>query len=207
MLAHALMNERQREEFAQASWSATSPFPSPALSRFRVNVFVQQQQVGMVIRTIASEIPTFEKLGLPDDAEGNRDDQARASCWSSARTGSGQVDLARGDDRPSQPHVVGSYHHGRGSGRVRAPAKNVAGHPPRGRRRHALLAQRAEEHVAPGAGRHPDRRDSRHGDDGARHRLRRDRASVPRHAARQQREPDARSHHQLLPRGAARRSC
>jgi twitching motility protein PilU len=29
-------------------------------------VFVQQQSVGMVVRTIASEIPTFEKLDLPD---------------------------------------------------------------------------------------------------------------------------------------------
>ncbi len=31
-----------------------------------VNVFVQQQNVGMVIRTIANEIPDFVKLGLPD---------------------------------------------------------------------------------------------------------------------------------------------
>jgi twitching motility protein PilU len=38
----------------------------PNVCRFRVNVFVQQQSVGMVVRTIASEIPTFEKLDLPD---------------------------------------------------------------------------------------------------------------------------------------------
>jgi twitching motility protein PilU len=31
-----------------------------------VNVFVQQQHVGMVIRTIANEIPDFAKLGLPE---------------------------------------------------------------------------------------------------------------------------------------------
>jgi twitching motility protein PilU len=37
----------------------------PGVSRFRVNVHVQQQCVSMVIRTIASEIPSFEKLNLP----------------------------------------------------------------------------------------------------------------------------------------------
>ncbi|MGE5090526.1 MAG: PilT/PilU family type 4a pilus ATPase [Candidatus Levyibacteriota bacterium] len=64
-LAHALMNERQREEFAR-DLECNFAISVPGLSRFRVNVFVQQQQVGMVIRTIASEIPTIEKLGLPD---------------------------------------------------------------------------------------------------------------------------------------------
>ena len=39
------------------------------------------------------------------------------------------------------------------------------------------------------------------------HRLRRDRPPVHGDAARQQRQPGARPHHQLLPRGAARRSC
>jgi twitching motility protein PilU len=65
MFAHALMNERQREEFAR-DLECNFAISLPGVSRFRVNVFVQQQQVGMVIRTIASEIPTFEKLGLPD---------------------------------------------------------------------------------------------------------------------------------------------
>ncbi len=65
MFAQALMNERQREEFAK-DLECNFAISLPGVSRFRVNVFVQQQQVGMVIRTIASEIPTFEKLGLPD---------------------------------------------------------------------------------------------------------------------------------------------
>ena len=64
-LAHALMNERQREEFAR-DLECNFAISVPDVSRFRVNVLVQQQQVGMVIRTIASEIPTVEKLGLPD---------------------------------------------------------------------------------------------------------------------------------------------
>ena len=64
-LACSLMNERQREEFAK-ELECNFALAIPGLSRFRVNVFVQQQNVGMVIRTIASEIPNFEQLGLPE---------------------------------------------------------------------------------------------------------------------------------------------
>ena len=63
-LAHSMMNPRQREEFA-AEMECNFALSIPGVSRFRVNVFVQQQAVGMVIRTIASEIPNFDKLKLP----------------------------------------------------------------------------------------------------------------------------------------------
>ncbi len=63
-LAHAIMNEEQRAEFAK-EFECNFAIFIPGLSRFRVNVFVQQRFVGMVIRTIAAEIPNFEKLGLP----------------------------------------------------------------------------------------------------------------------------------------------
>jgi len=64
-LAYALMNQRQREEFAK-ELECNFAISIPGVSRFRVNVFVQQQHVGMVVRTIANEIPDFAKLGLPD---------------------------------------------------------------------------------------------------------------------------------------------
>jgi len=64
-LANALMNERQREEF-ERDLECNFAMSVPSISRFRVNVFVQQQHVGMVIRTISNEIPTLEKLALPD---------------------------------------------------------------------------------------------------------------------------------------------
>ena len=64
-LAYALMNQRQREEFAK-ELECNFAISLPNVARFRVNVFVQQQHVGMVIRTIANEIPDFVKLGLPD---------------------------------------------------------------------------------------------------------------------------------------------
>ena len=64
-LADALMNDKQRAEFAQ-EMECNFAIVVPGVSRFRVNVFVQQGQVGMVLRTIAAEIPSFEKLRLPD---------------------------------------------------------------------------------------------------------------------------------------------
>jgi len=63
-LADALMNERQREDFAR-DLECNFAISLPGVARFRVNVFVQQQNVGMVIRTIANEIPDFATLGLP----------------------------------------------------------------------------------------------------------------------------------------------
>jgi twitching motility protein PilU len=64
-LAHAVMNEKQREEFAR-EMECNFAISVPGVSRFRVNIFMQQQHVGMVIRTIAAEIPNFQKLGLPE---------------------------------------------------------------------------------------------------------------------------------------------
>ena len=63
-LADALMNARQREEFAR-EMECNFAIQVPGVSRFRVNVFVQQGAVGMVLRTIAAEIPNFESLRLP----------------------------------------------------------------------------------------------------------------------------------------------
>lgn len=65
VLAHSIMNEEQRAEFAK-EMECNFAINVEGLSRFRVNVFVQQRHVGMVLRTIAAEIPNFEKLGLPE---------------------------------------------------------------------------------------------------------------------------------------------
>lgn len=64
LFAYSLMNERQRQEFEE-SLECNFAISVPNVSRFRVNVFQQQLQVGMVIRTIAAEIPNFEALKLP----------------------------------------------------------------------------------------------------------------------------------------------
>ncbi len=64
LFAYSIMNDYQRDEF-EKEMECNFAINVPNVSRFRVNVFVQQQQVGMVIRTIAAEIPNFEKLKLP----------------------------------------------------------------------------------------------------------------------------------------------
>ncbi|MET0292553.1 MAG: PilT/PilU family type 4a pilus ATPase [Steroidobacteraceae bacterium] len=65
LLANALMTPKQREEFTR-DLECNFAISVPNVARFRVNVFVQQQDVGMVIRTIANDIPQLEKLGLPE---------------------------------------------------------------------------------------------------------------------------------------------
>jgi twitching motility protein PilU len=62
--AEALMNDRQRKEFAEEKECNFAIWPKE-IGRFRVNVFVQQEKVGMVLRTITTSIPKFDDLGLP----------------------------------------------------------------------------------------------------------------------------------------------
>jgi twitching motility protein PilU len=64
-LAKSVMNARQREDF-EKDMESNFAIVLPGVSRFRVNVFMQQGHVGMVLRTIAAEIPSFEKLRLPE---------------------------------------------------------------------------------------------------------------------------------------------
>lgn len=64
-LAYSLMNERQTKEF-EDNFECNFAISLPNVCRFRVNVFMQQLQVGMVIRTIAAEIPNFDQLKLPE---------------------------------------------------------------------------------------------------------------------------------------------
>ena len=63
-LVRAVMDEKQKEEFTSTKECNFAIHP-PSIGRFRVNAFIQQQCAGMVLRTITTEIPTFEGLGLP----------------------------------------------------------------------------------------------------------------------------------------------
>ncbi|NNH77844.1 PilT/PilU family type 4a pilus ATPase [Acinetobacter sp. ANC 5380] len=65
LFAYSLMNEKQRQEF-EKELECNFAINVPDVSRFRINVFQQQLQVGMVIRTITAEIPNFTKLKLPE---------------------------------------------------------------------------------------------------------------------------------------------
>ena len=63
-LARALMNDRQASEFESKKEVNFAISPS-GIGRFRVNAFMQLGRVGIVLRTIKSEIPSIEQLRLP----------------------------------------------------------------------------------------------------------------------------------------------
>ncbi len=64
-IAYSLMTPAQIEEFEE-EWELNFAISVEDIGRFRVNVFLQRGQVGMVMRHIKSDIPTFEKLNLPN---------------------------------------------------------------------------------------------------------------------------------------------
>ena len=63
-LARALMNERQSAEFERTKECNFAISPQ-GIGRFRINAFVQQGLVGMVLRMIPSTPPTLDGLNLP----------------------------------------------------------------------------------------------------------------------------------------------
>lgn len=63
-LTNGIMTEKQQKEF-EATQECNFALYVPNIGRFRVNAFIQQQRVGMVLRTITTQIPKFEDLGLP----------------------------------------------------------------------------------------------------------------------------------------------
>ncbi|MDE2117430.1 MAG: PilT/PilU family type 4a pilus ATPase, partial [Betaproteobacteria bacterium] len=63
-LARSIMNDKQAAAF-EATHECNFAISPPGIGRFRVNVFMQQQRVGMVLRTITTKIPDFDEMGLP----------------------------------------------------------------------------------------------------------------------------------------------
>ncbi|MBK1618027.1 type IV pili twitching motility protein PilT [Lamprobacter modestohalophilus] len=64
LLTRSIMNDQQVRQF-DASKECNFAISPPGIGRFRVNAFVQQGHPGLVLRTIPTEIPTAEQLGLP----------------------------------------------------------------------------------------------------------------------------------------------
>ncbi len=64
MIKEALTPE-QYQAFLK-EWEYNTALQRGPQARFRVNVFRQQQEPGMVIRRISTKIPNFEELNLPD---------------------------------------------------------------------------------------------------------------------------------------------
>ncbi len=63
-LVRSIMNDKQAAEFEKTKECNFAISPS-GIGRFRCNAFVQQGNIGVVLRTINAEIPTVDKLGLP----------------------------------------------------------------------------------------------------------------------------------------------
>ena len=64
-MTYAIMNDRQLKEF-EATKECNFAVSPPGIGRFRCNAFIQQGNPGLVMRTITTEIPTIDQLGLPD---------------------------------------------------------------------------------------------------------------------------------------------
>lgn len=62
--AYGIMNEEQRRQF-EAHNECNFAIAPQEIGRFRVNIYMQQQRVGMVLRTIQTDIPRFDDLNLP----------------------------------------------------------------------------------------------------------------------------------------------
>jgi len=63
-LARSIMNDKQAAEF-EATKECNFAIAPAGIGRFRVNSFVQQGNIGMVLRVITTTIPKFEDLGIP----------------------------------------------------------------------------------------------------------------------------------------------
>jgi twitching motility protein PilU len=63
-LARSIMNDRQAADF-EAHKECNFAINPSGVGRFRVNAFVQQGAIGMVLRVITTTIPRFEDINIP----------------------------------------------------------------------------------------------------------------------------------------------
>ena len=67
-IVYSILNNEQRKRL-ETDWQIDLSYSVPNRARFRVNAFFQRASVGAVMRTIPSEIPKLEDLGLPSVLE------------------------------------------------------------------------------------------------------------------------------------------
>jgi twitching motility protein PilT len=60
----AVMNDHKKREF-EATNESDNGYTLQGVGRFRINVFRQRGMVGLAVRRVRSEIPTFEELRMP----------------------------------------------------------------------------------------------------------------------------------------------
>ncbi len=64
-IANEIMDEEQREQFMH-ELEMNLAISVPGVGRFRINIFKQRNEVSIVARNINTDIPQFDKLGLPE---------------------------------------------------------------------------------------------------------------------------------------------
>lgn len=64
-MAHAIMNDKQLKEY-EATKECNFAINPVGIGRFRVNAYVQMGYNGLVLRTIETDVPTIDRLGLPE---------------------------------------------------------------------------------------------------------------------------------------------
>jgi twitching motility protein PilU len=88
VIVRSIMNDKQAREF-DATKECNFAIAPQGIGRFRVSAFVAQGNIGAVLRTIETKIPTFEELDLPSQL---RDVamRKRGLCLVVGGTGSGK---------------------------------------------------------------------------------------------------------------------
>ncbi len=87
-MAFSMMTNRQKQKFKETA-ELDMAYGVAGLGRFRVNVFQQRGNVGMVLRVIPTKIRTIEELNLPKVTEKICDEQ-RGLVLVTGTTGSGK---------------------------------------------------------------------------------------------------------------------
>ena len=130
-MVFSALTQKQREKFEDELELDTS-YALPGKGRFRVNVFLQRDSVGAVMRAIPVR---HRRLRSPRGPAGGQDLGVHAPRPRPVHgaDGLGQVDDSRLADRHREPRALGAHHDGRGPDRVLALAQAFADQPARGR--------------------------------------------------------------------------
>jgi twitching motility protein PilT len=88
-LIFSMLNNTQRKELEQ-NWELDCAYGVKGLARFRVNVYRERGAWAACLRALASKIPNFDQLGLPDVVR-EMSERPRGMVLVTGQTGSGKT--------------------------------------------------------------------------------------------------------------------
>ncbi len=136
-MAFSMMTNRQKQKFKETA-ELDMAYGVAGLGRFRVNVFQQRGNVGMVLRVIPTKIRTVDELNLPRVIEQDLRGAARPGAGDGNHR-IGQIHHAGGHGRPHQHHALRPRHHHRRPHRISAPRQAQLHQPARSGSGHGEL--------------------------------------------------------------------